>query len=188
MLPKVKVFVFLMLSACLVSACKFLDTVETWPAFQPTIAPTLTPAATFTPAPTETLTPAPTATVFRGRQNTTNSHWYLLVTQERSWRTAHEYCAGMGAHLVTISNAAENQFVFGVSAQTWLGASDEEQEGVWKWITGEPMTYTNWAEGEPNNCGQPDCQPEYFAMFFENTQQWNDIPALKLPFICEWDQ
>jgi len=188
MQPKVKILVILALGALWISACKLLETVETWPGFQPTNTPTLTPPATLTLAPTLTLTPEPTATIYRGLQDTKNGHWYLLVNQERSWRTAHEYCAGMGAHLVTLSDAAENQFVFGISTQTWLGASDEEQEGVWKWITGEPTTYTNWAEGEPNNCGQPDCQPEHYLMFAETPAQWNDVPALKLPFICEWDQ
>jgi len=190
-----KIPILLTLLAFLLAACKFVEVVESLPPIQPT--ETASPAPpTFTPFPTETSTLVPTATLYRGMQNPANGHWYLLLSQERSWRTAHEYCRGMGAHLVTISDESENQFVFGISSQVWLGASDEEQEGVWKWITGEPMIYTNWAEPEPNNCAEPNCQPGHFAVFFENTPQWvvveqrqdNDTPALELPFICEWDE
>ena len=32
-------------------------------------------------------------------------------------------------------------------------ASDEEQEGVWKWITGENWTVEFWDDVNPNNGG-----------------------------------
>lgn len=176
-----------MLLAFLLAACKFTEVVESLPPIQPT--ETASPAPpTSTPAPTETSTLVPTATLFRGVQYPKNRHWYLLVNQERSWHTAQEYCRGMGAHLVTISDEAENLFVYNIASYAWLGASDEKAEGNWLWITGEPLIYSNWAEGEPNNCGEPDCLPEHYLTFSETPQQWNDVPALELPFICEWDE
>ena len=30
------------------------------------------------------------------------------------------------------------------TAFIWLGGSDSEQEGVWKWQNGEPFTFTKW--------------------------------------------
>ena len=38
----------------------------------------------------------------------------------------------------------------------WLGASDAEQEGRWVWLANGAAledTYSNWAEGEPNDYG-----------------------------------
>lgn len=32
----------------------------------------------------------------------------------------------------------------------WLGGSDVEQEGVWRWIDGTPITYGRWQAGEPS--------------------------------------
>lgn len=184
---QVKIITLLFLLAILPAACKFLEVVESLPPIQPT--ETASPAPpTSTPAPTATPTPIPTATLYRGAQNPANGNWYLLLSQERSWRTAHEYCRGMGAHLVTISDEAENRFVYNLSSDAWLGASDEKEEGVWVWVTGEAVAYANWAEGEPGNCGEPDCRPEHYLSFSETPLQWNDIPAQELPFICEWDE
>ncbi|GAB4496059.1 MAG: hypothetical protein OHK0010_33640 [Anaerolineales bacterium] len=185
--PKTTIPLLLLLLAFLLTACKFIEVVESLPPIPPTAS--ASPAApTASPAPTATPTAIPTATLFRGVQNPQNGHWYLLRSEARSWHTAQEYCRGMGAYLVTISGEAENRFVYAISSSTWLGASDEKEEGVWSWVTGEPMTYANWAEGEPNNCGEPDCRPEHFLTFSETPRQWNDVPALELPFICEWDR
>ena len=42
---------------------------------------------------------------------------------------------------------------YGVSTGVWLGLTDEFEEGNWQWVTGEPLNYTNWYDGEPNNNG-----------------------------------
>ena len=34
----------------------------------------------------------------------------------------------------------------------WLGGSDLEEEGAWKWADGSSWNDTFWAEKEPNNC------------------------------------
>lgn len=184
-LPQASLLLFFL--SLLLTACKFMEMVESLPPLRPT--ETVSPAVpTSTPNPTATPTAFPTATLDRGVQNPENGHWYRLFTEPRSFYTAQEYCRGMGAFLVTISDEAENRFVYSVSSQTWLGASDDRAEGVWVWVTGEPMTYVNWAEGEPNNCGQPDCRPEHYLTFSELPLQWRDAPALELPFICEWNQ
>lgn len=94
----------------------------------------------------------------------------------------------MGASLVTIQDDTENRFVHSISSQTWLGASDDREEGIWLWVTGEPMTYANWAEGEPDNCAAPDCLPENYLTFSTTLFQWSDVVAMELPFICEWEQ
>ncbi len=30
------------------------------------------------------------------------------------------------------------------------------KEGVWRWVTGEPYSYSSWNAGEPNNAGNED--------------------------------
>jgi hypothetical protein len=150
-----------------------------------TVMPTITLTPTLTPTPTSTSTPRPTPTIDKGVYNPDNGHWYRIVNTSRTFNGANYYCRQLGAHLVTISEESENQFVFNLYPYTWLGATDEDSEGGWRWITGEPWTYTSWADGEPNNLDGI----EHFLHFKEpNAPLWNDIPNGSLPFICEWDE
>jgi lectin-like protein len=94
-----------------------------------------------------------------------NGHFYQFVGEEVvSWETARDAAAaasyaGLSGHLVTIANAAENDFVVSVVGPeaVWLGMTDAVTEGTFQWITGEPLTFTNWSPGEPNNLGDEDC-------------------------------
>jgi hypothetical protein len=38
----------------------------------------------------------------------------------------------------------------------WLGATDQVEEGAWRWVTGEEFTFQNWADGEPDNANDSD--------------------------------
>ena len=52
----------------------------------------------------------------------------------------------------------------------WIGLTDEYEEGNWEWVTGEDVSYTNWAEGEPNNNGDT----EHYGEFNIADGLWND--------------
>ncbi|MCL2457033.1 MAG: hypothetical protein FWD19_05750, partial [Defluviitaleaceae bacterium] len=83
----------------------------------------------------------------------------------------------------TVTYAEEQQFVeeliaHGSKYQYWLGATDEEQEGTWRWVTGENWNYTNWGRGQPNN----SYGLEHYLQIHHNTPRrikgdWNDISA-----------
>ena len=75
-----------------------------------------------------------------------NGHRYERIEQGMTWKEAKEYCEDRGGHLATITSAAEQEVVMelvenGTQAQYWLGGTDEEEEGTWRWITGEPWDY-----------------------------------------------
>lgn len=123
-----------------------------------------------------------------------NGHTYTLFDGEASnWDAAQEYCEALGAHLLTITSAEENAFVYdymidcGYTDAYW-GLTDRETEGVWEWCTGEPLTYVNWAEEEPNN----DNGGEHYGMFWEGEPGgvWNDgdFGHDGVAFLCEWDR
>jgi hypothetical protein len=88
----------------------------------------------------------------------------------------------MGGHLVTVTTAAENTFIFGLWPSGWIGLTDEVTEGVWQWVTGEAYSYTSWNPGEPNNAGNED------YVQFVGGGKWNDLPNNQnLPYVLEFE-
>ena len=106
-------------------------------------------------------------------QDFTN-HTYQLITATLTWHQAKADAEARGGHLATITSQAELDYVrsLGVLAgfdSYWLGGTDEAQEGVWTWVTGEPWNFTNWQPGEPNNQGS-----ESYLTAGSSEHRWND--------------
>ena len=105
--------------------------------------------------------------------------------------------SGAYGHLVTIFNQTENDFIqgllTGVIGSVWLGGSDAQTEGSWKWVTGQQfwqggpngtvgpdVSYANWIPLiEPSNTGGAE---NYLSMFggavstgnYTQPGKWND--------------
>jgi len=75
--------------------------------------------------------------------NPANGHFYYL-TGPAFWADAEAQAIGLGGHLVTINDAAENAWIYntfssfgGVPRELSIGLTDEGHEGVWTWVSGE---------------------------------------------------
>ncbi|AFZ25710.1 PEP-CTERM putative exosortase interaction domain-containing protein [Cylindrospermum stagnale PCC 7417] len=105
--------------------------------------------------------------------NPSNGHQYFLTTTD-SWTGAQSQAVAAGGNLVTINDAAENNWLvstFGGVERLWIGFTDVVQEGAFKWISGQPVTYTNWAPGEPNNFAGSE---DYAFTNWNIAGIWND--------------
>lgn len=123
----------------------------------------------------------PTLTGFTSQQNY-NGHSYYRSTGSAFWTDAKNACANMGGYLVTVTSAAENNFIFSLWPSGWIGLTDEVVEGQWRWVTGEPYSYSSWNPGEPNNAGNED------YVQFVGGGKWNDLPNnYSLPYVIEFD-
>ena len=123
----------------------------------------------------------PVITGFTNQQNY-NGHSYYRSTGTAFWSAAKAACDNMGGHLVTVTTQAENNFIFGLWPSGWIGLTDEVNEGVWRWVTGETYSYTSWNPGEPNNAGNED------YVQFVGGGKWNDLPnGVNLPYVLEFE-
>ncbi len=138
-------------------------------------------------------------------------HYYYAYSDVKTWTQAKEACEAVGGHLATITSAEEQQkvteYLTGLSncSGYWLGATDQVEEGQWRWITGENWSYENWDEAQPDNyvsadnvspTGQKD--EDYLGVAigernWAGNGRWNDFADnhtgsdTALGYLCEWD-
>jgi hypothetical protein len=92
--------------------------------------------------------------------NPATTHTYYLLSPA-TWDNAELFSHTLGGHLITINNAAENDWMYGAfiaghpTLNPWTGLNDIGTPGVWHWSSGEAVTYMNFAPGEPNQIGAP---------------------------------
>jgi uncharacterized repeat protein (TIGR02543 family) len=119
-------------------------------------------------------------------------HYYEYVSFYGTWAQAKANAATKSynerqGYLATITTADENNFIAQkVSTNGWIGATDEAQEGYWRWATGPEAgtlfwignyngssyngAYENWNPSEPNDSGNED-----YAEFIASSKGWNDL-------------
>ena len=117
-----------------------------------------------------------------------NGHRYEVFDQGMNWTDAKRSCILRGGHLVTITDAGEQEFIEklltnGTMNQYWLGFKKYGRN--FAWITGENSEYEHWDAGEPTNGGADISYPgrEYCAHIYNKTNPanggkrfyWNDI-------------
>lgn len=101
---------------------------------------------------------------------------YFLNPTSLSGTAAQAFAQTLGANLISVQSAAENQCIIdalnnmGQTGVIWIGFNDEAVEGNFVWYDQSPVTYTNWAPGEPNNAGGN----ENYVQIYPNGQ-WNDL-------------
>ena len=106
---------------------------------------------------------------------TANGHKYVYYADKTTWYAAQAFCEAQGGHLVTVTTQEETDLLKSLCGENniWLGATDVETEGQWRWITGEPFEYANWNSGEPNNAAGNIENSEHYLMTY--VIGWNDI-------------
>jgi hypothetical protein len=130
-------------------------------------------------------------------------HYYELVETSLTWeeaKTAAEARSYEGAlgQLATITIQEESDFVTAylssLSTSVWQvsigGYQDRnapdyaEPGGGWRWVTGEPWSFTNWISWrEPNNQGGYE---DILTISLDNNYQWNDSAGVQSGYVVEY--
>ena len=117
------------------------------------------------------------------REGPRNTHRYLGTTSPMKWGNAETQAQVLGGHLVAINSPAEQEFLAKTylpaaavgQRPVWIGFTDMGVEGLFAWSTGEPVTFTNWAPGQPDDSdfAVMNLRPAYNG---GPAQLWDDVP------------
>jgi hypothetical protein len=121
---------------------------------------------------------------------------YYFCENERTFDDARQRCQSVGADLVTIESAQEDDWLMNfIDEQAWIGASDQAVDGDWKWLWNDQLfwsngaavsnAYTHWEVGYPwgssHDCASKD---PYWAP--SGIGGWENYSCdFKMAYICE---
>ncbi|KAK2863330.1 hypothetical protein Q5P01_002863 [Channa striata] len=117
-----------------------------------------------------------------------NGQCFVYVPRAMTWAHAERNCQSMGANLASVHKAEEYHWIQRMITDqthdypnTWIGASDSEEEGVWFWSDGTPFNFAYWCKGEPNNKRHQHC----LQINDGGNKCWDDMQCSKqLPSVC----
>lgn len=125
-----------------------------------------------------------------------HSYQFIKNINPISWLDAkvaaeNKILNGEPGYLVTVTTKQESDFIqekFGTSFSAWIGASDANQEEVWKWVTGPEagttfytgkfpdgvsLGFTNWLASQPIDFNGSEDYAAYWDIL--GTNGWNDF-------------
>ena len=119
------------------------------------------------------------------------SSQFTLVTGQYTFEEAKLDAISKGGRLAVIDSESKSNQVFEVLTNNievwrnndfWIGLSDKEEEGVWKWVNGEPLTFSNWYGTEPNDGNPSNSEDAVTILRYRDDLslphvlgEWNDL-------------
>ena len=87
---------------------------------------------------------------------------FTIVEGSFTWHEAKADAESRGGRLAVLDTQEKidevNAYLENLGSwdNLYIGGSDSENEGEWKWVDGTDITVFNWVDGEPNNNGDED--------------------------------
>ncbi|KAK4292319.1 hypothetical protein Pmani_034916 [Petrolisthes manimaculis] len=115
-----------------------------------------------------------------------------VSTEKAVWWRAANTCQTLNSRLTYIESEREGFIITGILIAkginaTWIGLNDLDVESSFNWVGSEPITYSNFAIGQPSGRGvhaDEDC----VAISSDLGYMWDDLYCfLELRFVCRKD-
>jgi len=115
-------------------------------------------------------------------------HAYLVVPLLKSWDEAQAFAEGFGGYLASVTSEAEQAWLREQLVPrgwaVWLGATDNQQETVWRWVSGEAFNPLAWAKAQPDNLRNL----EHWLMMGQAGNWYDASKQERYVFVLEWDR
>ena len=109
------------------------------------------------------------------------------VSDGINWLDAQSTCAVWGGDLTSITTERENSLLHTAISDTvsncWIGLYERDGDGMYQWVDGTVLNYTNWTasaptDGNTNDCGQMNTDGAYYWIV-------TDCEGTSNSFICK---
>jgi len=90
------------------------------------------------------------------------------------WHAANELCKSKNMTMASLHSQEENDLFWDWTDDypLWLGMSDLDADGQFKWTDGTPLDFENWSIGQPSDEPYSDCV--YMSYGYG---EWGNIPC-----------
>lgn len=113
-----------------------------------------------------------------------------LISENMFWPNASQYCNDKYTGLVKLTSQAAQDDVAALvgssrASRFWIGLMKNVFADSWYWVADmeEPLSYTNWALGQPSKPYFEHCVG--MVRGADGVYRWHDMCCFeKLPFIC----
>jgi len=109
---------------------------------------------------------------------------FTYHAEPRSWMDAVNICKGEGTSLVMEKTVEIHNYVKTHYGQRpmWVGVSDRDAEGVFRFVDGSFVATTYWRPGDPDGGSKQNC----VATNYSEPGEWVDGPcSYQHPFLCQ---
>ncbi len=102
-----------------------------------------------------------------------DNHKYFISDSQSTWMNASATAASNDAYLVSINDAAENEFIRSMIGNNivFIGLNDANTEGNYVWDSGEPLTY-NFIETPSSDLAEDFANMNFWSGGWAFDNQW----------------
>merc|ERR1711909_111717 len=111
------------------------------------------------------------------------SKCYKVVAGPANYLDAITGCIAEGATLANIESQAEQDAVYALTGDTgaWIGLADFLDEGVFSWVDGTAVSFTNWRNNQPNNGNN-----NQHCTWIRPDGEWDDVTCKRTEaYVCQ---
>jgi len=113
---------------------------------------------------------------------------YLYHPEVADWEGARAICELEGGQLAVITSEREQGRIasrFGKLKEFWIGATDIEREGQFRWVNGQGLGFARWYRSQPNK-KYPNNEHCVTFNYWGKDAKWGDRNCFdSRPFLCE---